>query len=71
MRNALNQKTSRDKEGKKRPPEFKLPHGYNKKLNEIEEADGEKSVDSLNRFYIKSMLIFKKYKVIMKMLSQL
>lgn len=40
MRNSWNQKTSRDKEDKKRPSDFKLPHGYNKKLNEIAEAYG-------------------------------
>lgn len=49
MRNAWNQKTSRDKEDKKRPPEFKLPHGYNKKLDKIAEAYGENAIDSLKQ----------------------
>lgn len=49
MRNAWNQKTSRDKEDKKRLPDFKLPHGYNKKLDKIAEAYGENAIDSLKQ----------------------
>lgn len=49
MRNAWNQKTSRDKEEKKRPPEFKLPHGYNKKLDKIAEKHGKNAIDSLKQ----------------------
>lgn len=49
MRNAWNQKVFRDKKSVVPERKMKLPHGYNKKLEQIAEAYGSNAVDSLKQ----------------------